>query len=135
MKSLEIKQQFIELRATNESFSAIAEKLRVSKPTLIGWSKELEKEIRQAKAIELDALQKQYWISKQHRVTVLGKRLQKVREELDKRDMSALSTDRLLELEKQFTDRLSAEEELLVFETEPEEAVIEPVKFTKTWTA
>lgn len=132
-KTLDQKQQFIKLRANNESFNSIALKLKVSKPTLITWSKELEKDINQAKAIEIDALQKQYWVSKQHRLTVLGERLKKVREELDKRDMSDLSTERLLELEGRFTDTLRASEEYLVFEGESKEAIVEPIRYTPTW--
>ncbi|HEV2403599.1 MAG TPA: hypothetical protein VGS08_05370 [Candidatus Saccharimonadales bacterium] len=35
--SLKTKQQFIELRADNESLAKIAKKLKVSKTTLIAW--------------------------------------------------------------------------------------------------
>ena len=38
--SLKTKQQFIELRANNESYEMIAKKLKVSKTTLIAWSKD-----------------------------------------------------------------------------------------------
>ena len=133
MKSLDLKQRFIELRARDESFAAIAKKLNVSKPTLIKWGHELSAELSQAKAIELDALQKQYYASKRHRLIVLGKRLQKVREELDSRDLSDIPTERLVQLERQLTALLEKEEEPLVFYGEPEEMKIEPLSYTPRW--
>ncbi len=135
MKSLELKQQFIELRAKDESFAAIAKKLNVSKPTLIKWSRELSDELSQAKAIELDALQKQYYASKRHRLIVLGKRLQKVREELDSRELSDIPTERLIQLERQLTALLEKEEEPLIFYGESEEMTIEPLSYTPSWSA
>jgi DNA-binding Lrp family transcriptional regulator len=133
-KTIEEQQRFIELRANNESFNAIAKKLNVSKPTLIKWSRELEKEIDQAKIIELEAIQKQYFVSKQHRLIVLGKRLQKVREELDGRNMRSIPTERLMALEQQLTALLEREEVPLVLSGESEEMFIEPFKHTPTWT-
>ena len=119
MKSLELKQQFIELRAKDESFAAIAKKLNVSKPTLIKWSRELSDQLSQAKAIELDTLQKQYYASKRHRLIVLGKRLQKVREELDSRELSDIPTERLIQLERRLTALLEKEEEPLISTVSP----------------
>lgn len=133
MKSLDLKRQFIELRAKDESFANIAKKLNVSKLTLIKWSRELSDELSQAKAIELDALQKEYYASKRHRLIVLGKRLQKVREELDGRDLSDIPTERLIQLERQLTALLEKEEEPLVFYGESEEMMIQPLNYTPSW--
>jgi orotate phosphoribosyltransferase-like protein len=38
-KTLDEKQQFIELRAKGYSFQKISDELKISKPTLIEWSK------------------------------------------------------------------------------------------------
>lgn len=133
MKSLELKQQFIGLRARDDSFAEIAKKLNVSKPTLIKWSRELSDELSQAKAIELDTLQKQYYASKRHRLIVLGKRLQKVRGELDSRELSEIPTERLIQLERQLTALLEKQEEPLVFYGETEEMTIEPLTCTPSW--
>lgn len=135
MKSLNVKQQFIELRAKDESFANIAKKLNVSKPSLIKWSRELAGELSQAKAIEHDTLQKQYHASKRHRLIVLGRRLQKVREELDNRDLSDIPTERLIQLERQLTALLEKEEEPLVFYGESEEMTIKPLTYTPSWSA
>ena len=56
MELISIKQEFIELRAKGWSFDKIAKKLGKAKQTLIDWSKELQDEIANRKAIELEAL-------------------------------------------------------------------------------
>ena len=45
------KHQFIECRASGMSFDRIAEKLKVSKPTLINWSRDSSLEIQNLKAL------------------------------------------------------------------------------------
>ena len=44
---------FIGLRAEGKSFSAIAQELKVSKPTLIHWSKLFENEIKDLQAFRV----------------------------------------------------------------------------------
>ena len=56
MKEQEIKTGFVELRAKGWSYDRIAQELKVSKQTLIIWSKELACEIANLKAIELETL-------------------------------------------------------------------------------
>jgi len=53
---LEVKAQFIELRAKGWSYVKISRKLKVSKNTLANWGAELEGEIASLKAMELEAL-------------------------------------------------------------------------------
>ena len=53
---LELKSQFVELRAKGWSYVKIARKLKVSKNTLANWGAELEGEIASLKAMELEAL-------------------------------------------------------------------------------
>ena len=52
MEILETKEKFIELRAKGWSFDKIAKELGKAKQTLINWSKELEDEIDNLKALE-----------------------------------------------------------------------------------
>jgi hypothetical protein len=51
MKSRRTIDQFIELRVLDKSYDAIAEKIGVSKPTLIKWGKMYKKEIENAKIL------------------------------------------------------------------------------------
>ena len=56
MEAIETKERFIELRAKGWSFDKIAKELGKAKQTLIDWSKELQDEIANRKALELEAL-------------------------------------------------------------------------------
>jgi transposase len=44
-KDTKTRERFMELRAKGHSFDKISEELKVSKPTLIQWRKDLEKQI------------------------------------------------------------------------------------------
>jgi len=47
MKNNEVKQKFIELRASGLSFDKISKELDTSKVTLMKWEKEFSQEIKQ----------------------------------------------------------------------------------------
>ena len=67
----EQKSRFIHLRAKGNSFDKIAKELKVSKSTLSNWSQELEEQIAQTKAMELEALQEEFFL--QYQLPVLAK--------------------------------------------------------------
>ena len=104
------KEQFIELRAEGHSFAEIAKVLSVSKPTLIKWSRELQTEIENAKAINLDALSRKYIVAKEKRIEAFGQRLERLLTELDKREFSEIPTEKLFKIILDLSDRLKAEE-------------------------
>ncbi len=59
-KNIEQKQDlFIEMRTNGQSYNSIAKKLKVSKSTLIKWSREFRNEINNAKALELESLREE----------------------------------------------------------------------------
>ena len=76
----------------------IAERLGVAKSTLANWNAELEAEIASARAMELEALQAEFFVLKEGRITLLGEQLQRLRGELASRDLTDVSTDKILEL-------------------------------------
>ena len=119
MESLNTKERFIELRAKGWSYDKIAKELKTAKQTLIDWSKELEEEIANSKALELEALYEKFYLAKEQRLETFGKLLQKLQAEVDKRDLSDLPTDKLLDL-------------LLKYNTQLKEEVIEPKYKTST---
>lgn len=94
----EQQQEFIELRAKGWSYRKIAKRLKVSTSTLTNWAKAFEQEIASLKAIELEALQETYYMAKESRIRTLGAQLKSIRAELGKRDLSEVSTEKLLEL-------------------------------------
>ena len=72
--------------------------LKVSKTTLIGWSRKHQFQIQNLKAIELEALREQWLASTTERVNALGEQLRKIESELATREPAALSTPQLYSL-------------------------------------
>lgn len=103
----EVKQQFVELRAKGNSYDRIASKLNVSKSTLIEWSRLLSTEIGNLRSVETDALLDKHKIAKMHQMDMYGSQLSRVREELEKRDLSDVSTDKLLNMELKLLDAIN----------------------------
>lgn len=114
MEAIEQKEKFIELRAKGYSFDKIAKELGRAKQTLIDWSKELEEEIANLKALELEALYEKYYLHKENRLQTFGELLGKIKKEIEKRNLSDVSTEKLLEL-------------YLKYQAQAKEEVTEPV--------
>ena len=114
METIETKRRFIELRAKGYSFDKIAKELGKAKQTLLDWSRELDQEIAQAKALELDSLYESYSLYKEARLKTLGEILSKLKKVVDNRDLTDLPTDRLLDL-------------FLKYEGVVKESLVEPV--------
>jgi hypothetical protein len=114
MEVIEIKERFIELRAKSWSFDKIAKELGKAKQTLIDWSKELQDEIANRKALELEALYESYYLMKENRLQTFGDMLTKIKEEIQRRDLSDVPTDKLLEL-------------LLKYDSQVKEEIVEPI--------
>lgn len=106
---LELKSQFIELRAKGWSYARIARKLKVSKSTIANWSTELEAEIASLRAMELDALYERYFLAKEGRIKLLGEQLKKIQAELKTRSLADVSTEKLLEIQLKVYQALRAE--------------------------
>jgi len=103
------KAKFIHLRAKGLSYAKIAKELKVSKSTLTNWNQELHTEIAQAKAMELEALQEQYFLLKEGRIKLLGEQLKAIQVEISDRDLSKVSTERLMELQLRYFGELKTE--------------------------
>ena len=106
---LELKSQFVELRAKGWSYVKIARRLKVSKNTLTNWGAELEGEIASLKAMEMEALHEKYFMNKESRIRLLGEQLKEIKDELKRRGLDDVSTDRLLEMELKLYQALQAE--------------------------
>ena len=99
-KTLEEKTRFIELRARGYSYQKISEDINVSKPTLIGWAKDIETsvQINNLRNTFIDELYEKHCLGRNHRIEALGSCLSSVREELSRRDFSEVGTDKLVSL-------------------------------------
>ena len=109
MHSDDKKEIFIKLRAAGNSFDKIVAKLNVSKPTLIKWSRQLAADIRNMKAIRMDAIREEYLITKEDRLERLKHSLKKVTDTLGERDLSDIPTIKLIELEETLIKKLNNE--------------------------
>ena len=114
MELIEVKEKFIELRAKGWSFDKIAKETGKAKQTLIDWSKELQEEISNRKALELEALYESYYLMRENRLQTFGAMLTKIKEEVERRDLSDVPTDKLLEL-------------LLKYNGQIKEEIVEPI--------
>jgi hypothetical protein len=142
METVGTKQKFIELRAQGYSYDKIATKLKKSKQALIDWNNEYKEEIANRKALELEALQEQFFLLKEHRLRAFGETLQKIKKEIDKRTLKDVSTDKLLDLYTKYYLLLKEEIVEPVFKTTGElqadkedrellESLTAPEKLTK----
>lgn len=104
-----IKERFIELRAQGWSFDKIAKELGKAKQTLIDWSKELQEEIANLKALELEALYEKYYLLKETRLQTFGEMLSKIKKEIEDRELSDVSTEKLLELYLKYNTQVGDE--------------------------
>jgi len=109
MESVNTKNKFIELRAQGWSFDKIAKELGKAKQTLIDWSKDLQSEIANRKALELEALYEKYYLLKEAKIKKYGNILSKITDELENRDYKNVPTGRLLELYLLYFERLTQE--------------------------
>lgn len=130
MKDNKTKQKFIEHRAAGHSFDKIAKELKVAKSTLINWSKEFEYEISNLKAIELESLQEQYYVTKRARIELIGTQIERLKEVLVERDLKDISTEKLLDLFIKYIQSLKYEETDTIFKNEKEEEIDDLINMT-----
>jgi len=109
METNEKKEKFIQLRAKGYSFDKIAKKLQMSKQTLIDWNKELEEEISNFKAMELELLYEKYYLTREQRLQTFGQMLSRLKDEIDIRDLSEIPTEKLLDLWLKYNDKVKEE--------------------------
>ncbi len=115
MKSVDTKEKFLQLRVEGHSYQAIADTLKVSKQTLIDWSSDMKTEIHNLRSARKDALYEQFFMSKEAKIKLLGELIEKVRSELSGRDLTTVSTDRLMDMVIKLTEAISKEREELTF--------------------
>jgi hypothetical protein len=132
----ELRERFIEMRASGRSFASIAEELEISKTTLISWSKGLVIEIKNARSLRLDELYQRFIVAKERRIEAFGKRLEAILTELDKRDLAEIETEKLLMLALRYGDSLRTEYEPLTLAEKGEGPDLSFLdEYTNTWKA
>lgn len=133
MKDNETKEKFIELRAKGYSYDKIAKELSVSKPTLIDWSRDFENEIQNLKAIEVEALQEKYYLTKKAKIEFYGNKVKEIVKELEERDLKGVSTKDLLKLLLRYQEKLEKDYEPIKFKREVGVSDILSLSETEEW--
>ena len=87
--------RFILLRAEGWSLSRIAAELNVSKPTLIKWSRQRQFDINNLRAMNTETLALKIFGERERRWEMLAKQLQRLEEEINKRDLAEIPASRL----------------------------------------
>jgi transcriptional regulator with XRE-family HTH domain len=127
MFTKELGDQFILLRSQGMTFNDIADKLNVSRSTLMNWSRKLRFEIANQRTMNLEQLQQKYLKTYSDQINALGDRLRAVEAELQKRDLADLSTAGLIaladNLRKQILNRTEIKFSLPVDTFDPPEKV------------
>jgi len=98
MKTEQHKRDFIRLRAEGFSFDKIAEKIKVSKPTLLHWERFHSEDISNLKAEAQEVFMKEQKLTLLHRAEILSMLRNRLSSELEQRDLSDLPTQKLIEL-------------------------------------
>ncbi|MDD3095060.1 MAG: hypothetical protein PHD63_02335 [Candidatus Marinimicrobia bacterium] len=118
MKNANEKERFVELRAEGRSYADIAVALKISKPTLIAWGKDLQKEISNARTLRMDELFEKYAVAKSKRVEVFGERLEAIMDELKRRNLGDVPTTTLFKMALEYGHTLKNEWEPLTMRGE-----------------
>lgn len=96
MKSADVRERFVELRARGHSYAKISDQIGVSKPTLIKWNRQYDAQINELADEELEAVVERFRIARVHRVERFVKLIDRVEEQVDNRDLSEVQTASLI---------------------------------------
>lgn len=118
MKIFKEKEKFIEMRAQGISFAKISKEINVSKPILIEWNREFEKEIAHRQFLAAEELLEQYDLMRMARLERFTTLLNSALSELKKRNLELLSAKELLDLIRYLEGRLSEESSKISYVTD-----------------
>lgn len=100
------QKQFLILRANAQSFDKISKQLKVSKPTLIQWSKLFENELNDLKFQSLADLKEQYQFSVKAKYEQLLKHLTKIDEAISSIDLKSATIKELFIIRNDLVQQL-----------------------------
>jgi len=98
MTDRDTENRIIELRARGKSYSTIASELKIGKQTALDVCKKYKEQIATLQALELEQLYEKQRITSQERITAIASLMHRVREEIDRRDLTQVPTEKLIDL-------------------------------------
>jgi DNA-binding transcriptional regulator YiaG len=99
MYSDKTKAKFIVLRSEGLSISRIAERLNISRPTLIKWNEQYHFAINSYRAVELEALHHSILEKHHEDLAHLAKQQKAIAKELSKRNLDDVPTEKLFRID------------------------------------
>jgi len=109
--TVEQKEQFVILRAKGFSFDKIAEKLDISKPTLIKLQGELLEQVKKQQYFEMENLLEHYSVMRINRfernTRLLNSVLTELESKVEEQELSELSIPELLKLAEKLEQSIS----------------------------
>lgn len=109
MRPQEERDLFVVMRAGGKSYSAITKELHISKATCTKWDRELQEQISERKADQLEGLYEAYFMTKEARIKRLGETLKKVDAALEKVSFADMPPDKLLDYKLKYIQALKEE--------------------------
>lgn len=99
-KKAKLEDRFLEMRIQGLTYEEIAQTLEVSKQTLINWSKDddFQEQLDIAKMTRLQAIVQKYQLNREANLQRYGKLMERLNQEIEKRDLSELPTDKLFKM-------------------------------------
>jgi len=98
MHTNETKDRFVELRAKGISLARIADNLKVSKQTLVDWNHQFKAQIRNLRAVELEALHERILATREADISLLSSIQKKISTTLADRELNGLRTKEVIRL-------------------------------------
>lgn len=109
MRTNEDKLKFIQMRAENKSYGTISKEMGLSTDTCSKWENELESQIKEHKAEQLDELYTAYYMTKEARIKQLGESLKTINTALEGRDLTEMQPEKLFDLKLKYMAELNKE--------------------------
>ena len=109
MTKLDRQAEFIVLRAKGLSLRQCAQELGTNKDLCNKWDKELKSRIAEHKTELLRDVYSKYGMYREARINALGTALKNIDDELGSRDLSDVSTDKLLDYKLKYSQALADE--------------------------
>ena len=109
MGKAELKAEFVRLRAKGLPYARIARRLGVARSTLANWNAELEAEVASARALELEALQAEFFLLKEGRIPAPRRAAQAAACRAGGPGLADVPTDKALDLLLKFHAALKEE--------------------------
>lgn len=92
------KNDIITLRAKGRSYASIANEVGVAKQTAVDVCEQYQEEVAALNALALDELYTKEKITSEERIKAHANLLSRIREEIEKRNLSEVPTDKLIDL-------------------------------------